>query len=215
MPTWNDIREDGDLRAEHNLRGVRSLAIQSQYSASRRLLAMTGSFQDVLDPTVDIDLFYKRIFNILTAEGYGLDNWGRILGIARVISDEGVSLTLEDEMYRLLLLYKAMANISDATAAGLNRLLGVLIATGVGGLPARAYVLEIAPMVIRWVFEDFMSPIQLAVFNAAGTLARGAGVGWEFYAISPGKVFGFDGQLMLTFNLAPFAPDDAWKAARI
>jgi hypothetical protein len=211
MPTWNDMFEDEDLRAEHNLRGKRSLAIQSQYSASRRLLAMTGSFQDVLDPTVDIDLFYKRIFNILTAEGRGLDNWGRILGIARVISDEGVSLTLEDEMYRLLLLYKALANISEATADSLNTLLETLIRTGAGGLPARAYVLETAPMVIRWVFEDFMTPLQLAVFAAAGTLARGAGVGWEFYAIDPDKVFGFDGQLMLPFNQAPFQPDNALR----
>ncbi len=62
-------------------------------------------------------------------------------------------------------------------------------------------------MVIRWVFEDFLDAVQSAVFKAAGTLARGAGVGWELYAVGPDKVFGFDGSAMHPFNQAPFAPD--------
>ena len=210
MPTWADMRDPGsDLRGEHNLRGMRSIAIQSQYSASPRLLALAASFQDTLDPSADIQVFYSKMFNILTAQGIGLDIWGRIVGLGRTIERGAASLTLEDEMYRLLLLYKALANISSDTPAALNALLSTLVATGAGGLPGRAYVLEVAPMVIRLVFEDFLSPVQLAVFEAAGTLARGAGVGWELYAIHPGKVLGFDGQEMHPFNQAPFAPDDA------
>ena len=198
------------MRGEHNLRGKRSHAIQSQYSASPRMLALCAAFQDGLDPSRDFDLFHRKIFDVMTAEGVGLDAWGRIVSIGRVITvSDGSNLALDDEPYRLLILYKALANISASTPAALNRLLGTLCGTGVGGLPSRAYVLETAPMVIRWVFEAPLGPIQLAVFEAAGPLARGGGVGWELYAIDPGATFGFDGQLMHPFNQAPFAADNA------
>jgi hypothetical protein len=76
-------------------------------------------------------------------------------------------------------------------------------------MPRVCYVLEVGPMVIRWVFEDFLTPEQRAVFLAAGTLARPGGVGWELYAVNPDSVFGFRGQEMHDFNQRPFAPDDA------
>jgi hypothetical protein len=173
---------------------------------------MAAAVQDLLDPTPDVDLFHGRMFDVLTAEGAGLDAWGRIVSIGRtIILDDGSALTLGDDSYRLLILYKALANISASSPASLNRLLGELCSTGVGGLPSRAYVLETGPMVIRWVFESPLGPEQLAVFNAAGTLARGGGVGWELYALDPGATFGFDGQLLQPFNQAPFAADDAMK----
>jgi hypothetical protein len=209
MPTWNDIRQTSNLRGEHNLRGKRSQAIQSQYSASPKLLGLAKAFQLHLDLSPDVDLFYKKMFDIYTAEGEGLDNWGRILNIGRIISDENVILTLSDDMYRLLLLYKALANISASSPDSLNVLLDALCKTEAANLPKSAYVLEVGPMVIRWVFEAYLNEEQLAVFKAAGTLARGAGVGWELYAITPYEVFGFDGSGLQPFNQAPFAPDNA------
>ncbi|MGL4208548.1 MAG: hypothetical protein ACRCTY_04095, partial [Candidatus Adiutrix sp.] len=59
-----------------------------------------------------------------------------------------------------------------------------------------------------WVFEDFMGPMEMGVFKAAGTLARGAGVGWEMYALNPEMVFGFDGSTMHPFNQRPFTPTE-------
>lgn len=211
MFTWRNLRTTKDIRELENIRERTGYAIQSQYSASGKILALADGFQRRIDPTVDVDLFYDTMFNIYTAQGRGLDNWGNILQIHRTIplDESGANITLEDEYYRLLLLYKAMANISASTANAQNSLLAMLINTGVGGLSRVAYVLEVDTMVIRWVFEDFLNPIQLAVFRFAGTLARGAGVGWELYAINPGQVFGFDGSGMNPFNQAPFAPDDA------
>lgn len=216
MPTWRDIRETPNLRALYNVREVASYAIQSQYSASPRMLALMASFQDRLDPTDDINLFYDRIFNIYTAIGVGLDNWGRILGIGRTIEDPdtGASITLDDGYFRLLLLYKALANISSADAATLNLLLDQLVNTGIANFPPAAYVLEVDTMVIRWVFEDYLDDVQIAVFKVAGTLAKGAGVGWELYAINPRQVFGFDGGDWQPFNQAPFAPDNALVSNR-
>jgi hypothetical protein len=64
-------------------------------------------------------------------------------------------------------------------------------------------------MVIRWVFHFPLTAIQKSIFYAVGTLARGAGVGWELYAVDPATVFGFDGSGMEPFNQAPFARDGA------
>jgi hypothetical protein len=212
MPTWNDIRETADLRAEHNIRGMRSAAVQSQYSASPRLFALAGAFRAGLDPTSAVDIFYLKCFNILTAEGVSLDVWGRVLAISRTIEFRGVSIVLDDGYFRLLLLYKALANISSGDAETLNRLLSALAATGAGNLPGRAYVIETAPMVIRWVFEDWLSPQALAVFSAAGMLARPGGVGWEWYALRPDHCFGFDGSGLNPFDCRPFAPDDSFHS---
>lgn len=210
MHTWRNWRDVKDTRELENIRESTSYAIQSQYSASERILALAAGFQAQIDPHVDVDLFYSEMFDIYTASGVGLDNWGVILQIGRTINDTdtGANITLGDEYYRLLLLYKAMANISASTAAAQNALLEMLVNTGIAGFPRAAYVIEVDTMVIRWVFEDYLDATQLAVFKAAGTLARGAGVGWELYAINPGQVFGFDGSEMHPFNQAPFAPDD-------
>lgn len=203
MATWQDAREIENLRESDNLRESVSYAIQSQYSASPKILGLAAAFQTALD--MDNDLFYDNIVNIYTASGISLDRWGRILGIGRTIDD----LILDDESFRQLLLYKAAANISSAEMAALNNLLALLINTNVGGFPSKAYVLYIDIMMLRWVFEDFLTDTQLAIFAAAGTLARGAGVGWEFYAVDPGNVFGFNFSLMQPFNQAPFASDNA------
>lgn len=216
MYTWRNWRAIEDIREPENIRERTGYAIQSQYSASPKILALVAGYQERLSPEADMDLLYDKLFNIHTAEGVGLDNWGLILRMGRTIIDQdtGASLTLEDDYYRLLLLYKAMANISASTAAVQNALLEMLINTGIGGFPKAAYVLEVGTMVIRWVFEDFLDPVQTAVFKTAGTLARGAGVGWELYAIDAGKVFGFEGSTMHPFNQAPFAPDNALVSSR-
>lgn len=161
MPTWRDVREAENLRALHDAREMTSHAIQSQYSASKKILALAAAFNTRLDPRADMDVFYTDIMDIYTASGWGLDNWGWILAMPRTIDDADTvaALTLEDEYYRLLL-YKALANISASDLATLNSLL-------------------VDTMVIRWVFEGFLNDTRLAVFKTAGTLARGAGVGWE------------------------------------
>ncbi|MDL2315523.1 DUF2612 domain-containing protein [Desulfovibrio sp. OttesenSCG-928-A18] len=239
MYTWRDWRDILDIAELENLREMTGYAIQSQYAASARILALAAACQEEVCPEADVGLFFRTMFDIYTAEGVGLDNWGMILQMGRVIpgpylgpcfgfdgselhpfsrypfapdtasEDGAVALRLDDEAYRLLLLYKAMANISASTAQAQNDLLAALVGTGIADLPGAAYVLEVDTMVIRWVFEDSLDAIQLAVFRVAGALARGAGVGWELYALNPGAVFGFDGGNWQPFNQAPFAPDGA------
>lgn len=66
--------------------------IISQYGNSPTLWQMIQNFQQYIDPTQSLDFFYDNIWNIDTAVGYGLDVWGRILGVTRLINIPGATL---------------------------------------------------------------------------------------------------------------------------
>jgi hypothetical protein len=57
----------------------------SQYANSPTLDALILSFNAAVDQTENIDNFYDMIWNIQTAEGFGLDVWGRIVGVSRTV----------------------------------------------------------------------------------------------------------------------------------
>lgn len=60
-----------------------SATIQSQYACSPKIMALAQGFADLIDPEADLQLFYDKVFNIDTAQGVGLDIWGRIIGLPR------------------------------------------------------------------------------------------------------------------------------------
>ena len=57
--------------------------IQSQYAASKRMMQVISAFWESIDPKADISLMYQKLVNPRTAEGTGLDVWGRIVAIGR------------------------------------------------------------------------------------------------------------------------------------
>lgn len=57
--------------------------IQSQYAASKRMMQVINAFWESVDPKADISLMYQKLVNPRTAEGTGLDVWGRIVAIGR------------------------------------------------------------------------------------------------------------------------------------
>ena len=57
----------------------------SQYANSPILTGIITAFNAAMDMTENLDDFYDLIWNILTAQGYGLDVWGRILDVPRTI----------------------------------------------------------------------------------------------------------------------------------
>lgn len=52
-----------------------------QYANSPRLMALSQNLQGYLNPDADIDAFFNVVFNVDTAVGFGLDIWGRIVGL--------------------------------------------------------------------------------------------------------------------------------------
>jgi hypothetical protein len=57
----------------------------SQYVSSPTLVALIEALNDAIDPATDLQKFYDNIWNVQTAVGYGLDVWGRIVGVDRVL----------------------------------------------------------------------------------------------------------------------------------
>lgn len=202
----------------------------SQYANSPRLLAMIENFNGYIDQTANLDAFFTQMWNIDTAVGYGLDVWGRILGIGRVIAvDSGTyfgfeealpgsngfnqqpfysgppstpNYSLSDDAYRLLLLAKAAANITDDSIPAINRLLMALFPNRGNAYVQEGAVLpdvflgfeeaggdEIEPfnqapffsgqsfqfMTMRYVFKFLLTPVELSIVKS-GVLPTPTGV---------------------------------------
>lgn len=204
--------------------------VLSQYAASPRILALLVKQAAILDPGKDLMLWYDGIFNPRTAQGVGLDIWGRIVGIGRMLWmtnteffgfayqlmenfdqapfwNESLAqgqFRLTDEAFRFLIFYKAAANIGAGDMASINALLNSLFEAGHG--PANSYVLEVAPMEIRAVFNFYLSGYEQALLEQYGLLDRPAGVGFSWYQHDPAEMFGFADQDLQNFDNGIFSP---------
>ena len=58
--------------------------ILAQYANSPSLRGIIERFNKAADPNALIETFYNNVWNIETATGWGLDVWGRIVGVGRV-----------------------------------------------------------------------------------------------------------------------------------
>ena len=201
-----------DVRADDNIRAERQAYIISQYSASPVIKQILRDFRKRIKPRADIDVFYKNIMDIDTATGDGLDTWGVIVNLPRVVVlNDGTRVTLDDDNYRRLLMYKALANISDASAATLNRMMQVLfptsppdIVTAISEQKDGDMYYNSTPMTIRWAIDGLVDEFQLALFKLGGTLCLGAGVGWNLIAVDTENTFGFLDSELQPFNQGAF-----------
>lgn len=173
----------------------------SQYATSPTISAIADRFNDWIDPGADIDAFFNIIWNVETAEGVGLDFWGKVVDVTRKFydRDSGTTYTLEDPAYRTLIMVKAMANVTDCTAGSLNHMLRYLFA-GEG----RAYTLDLGSMTMRHVFEFTLAPVELAIMLTSGVVPRPAGVQAQILQVPVASTFGFNGSGLQPFNQGTF-----------
>lgn len=192
--------------------------ILSQYANSPVITRLIRNFNECIDPSANIDAFFNLIWNVDTAVGYGLDVWGRIVGLEngrllKIPAEEikfgfdeagiasaapfgqgvfynGTTVTenflLPDDAFRTLILVKALSNISDGSIPSTNRLLQNLFA-GRG----RCYVTDLFDMHMRYVFEFFLTPVEMAIMTQSGALPRPTGVGAAIMQVPVPNVFGF------------------------
>jgi hypothetical protein len=144
--------------------------IISQYGNSSTIGQLIQNMNENIDPRADIDNFYDWVWNIETAQGFGLDIWGRIVGVNREVFTNPVYY-LSDTAYRSLLLVKCLSNISLATAQSINQLLN-------NWLPGRGrcYVRDLGSMAIQYVFEFALAAFEIFIVAQSGIFLRPAGV---------------------------------------
>lgn len=203
----------------------------AQYANSPTITALVQSFNDWIDPAVDLDALYRDIWDIETANEHGLDIWGRIVGVGRYLElDDSPAYTgfaeaqteatrftgsqpfgsggtlfngmpvsktyrLSADAYRSVILWKAMANISDATIPSINRLLQFMF-KGRG----RAYAHDTGDMTLRYVFEFFLTPVEKAVLQQGKVVVKPAGVNIQIIEPVKEAFFGFAGTELQPFG---------------
>jgi len=199
----------------------------SQYANSPTIVQLVRGMSAYIDPRADLDAFFNVVWNVDTAKGFGLDIWGRIVGVSRNIqyfggdglwfgfkegqgqpfgqapfrygfSDFIQNITLTDEDYRTLIMVKAMANISDCSAPSLNRLLQNLFAAR-----GRCYVQDTGGMTMAYVFEFQLTQIEQVILDS-GAFPRPAGVGTASNNVVPTDIFGFLGSGLQPFGGGTF-----------
>lgn len=213
--------------------------IISQYANSATIVQLVRNMNTYLDPRADFDAFFDYVWNVESAQGFGLDIWGRIVGISRELVipaaplyfgfkdalpgsypfddqpfyDGTASATqtylLADDAYRQLILVKALANILATNAPSLNQLLQNMFA-GRG----RCYVNDLGGMALRYTFEFDLAPYEFAIMTQSGALPRPAGVNASLFQ-SALPLFGFSeaGVSAAPFGQGVFVPQGAMNAA--
>jgi hypothetical protein len=143
----------------------------AQYSGSPHLDAIIDSFNDAIDPSADITAFYNYVWNIQTAQGYGLDVLGRIVGVSRVFNIPTFgTFNLSDDAFRTLIYAKALSNICDGSVRAINAIL-MLLFPNVGD----CYVADHFDMTMQYQLAFTPTPLQSAIL-ASDIMPRPAGV---------------------------------------
>lgn len=174
----------------------------SQFSSAATLTQLIENFNEYLDPTANIDAFYQYIWNVDTAEGFGLQVWGKIVGVSNVIEIPagtpwfGFLETIDygtvgfgqgpfwDGVTPLLVNF----NLSDDDYRTLI-LAKALANISNGSIPAinqillnlfpgrgNCYVTDGEDMTMTYTFEFALTAVELAIMTQSGVLPKPVGV---------------------------------------
>jgi Protein of unknown function (DUF2612) len=175
--------------------------VLSQYANSPVITGIITAFNAAMDQTANIDSLFDLIWNVLTAQGYGLDVWGRILGVTRTVAIVAAgaptfgfnepggdwvgfgqapffsgspllsTVTLTDIQFRPIVLAKAATNVWDGSIEGFN---AILLALFQGrGTP---WVIDNGNMSITLNFPFALTALDTAIIQSSGCLPQPTGV---------------------------------------
>ncbi|MGQ6231527.1 DUF2612 domain-containing protein [Serratia sp. IR-2025] len=180
--------------------------IISQYAGSPKLRSIIETFNAIMDAGGFIDNFHDMIWNIETADTYGLDLWGKIVVVSRLLT-----VTPSDKFFGFVEAKNPTPVIDDpqpfdqypfytgeqqtSTVSLTNEAYRKLIMLKamanitdctipnmnkmlmyMFGSSGKAYVRNDGGMVMTYVFEFQLSTVELAIVQSSGALPSPAGV---------------------------------------
>jgi hypothetical protein len=173
--------------------------VMAQYANSPILTGLIQNMFEYIDPTEWFDDYWSQFMNLPTAYGEGLDVLGRIVGVGRVLrlatvnyfgfaeaspgslpfnvgtffSGGGATMNfaLADDPYRILIMAKALSNISDCSMRSINAILSTLFA-GRGN----AYCTNGLDMTMTLTFAFTLTAVELAIISQSGAIPIPVGV---------------------------------------
>jgi hypothetical protein len=177
----------------------------SQYANSPILMQLIENFDDCVDQTANLEQFFDLIWNVDTAQGYGLDVWGRIVAVNRVLKigvgppyfgfDEGIdyqpfgtgglgpfySGQQTTENYLLSdpgFRVLILAKAFSNICDGSIKSINRLLIT-LFGSSGKGYVVDNLDMTMSYVFEFKLSPVQAAILTNSGVFPKPTGVSYN------------------------------------
>lgn len=160
-----------------------------QYQKSEKLKALIDTFYKI-SPQNGINEIYNKIYNLNTANSYGLDIWGLILSFGRVVELVGVDYfgfksadyepfnqapfyngkntgfyKLADEPYRKILKVICSRNLTGATLPELNKITSMLF-----GDRGVCKVERIGTMKITFTFNFKPEAWEVAILQNANVM---------------------------------------------
>lgn len=195
--------------------------VQREYSNSTTLLALLDYFDQWVDLTQFTDDFLRDLWDVSTAVGFGLDIWGRIVGVSRYLTipaptayfgfDEAfTSVNAPDgpQPFGQAPFYNGVPTtqtyaLSDEAYRALImvKAMSNISDCAIPSLNAlllalfagrgRCYVQSPSTMHMIYVFEFYLEPFELAILTSSGALVRPAGVGVGIMQVPNETTFGF------------------------
>lgn len=174
-----------------------------QYDKAEKLVKLMQAKENFYKINVSgfFDDYYENIFNINTADTFGLELWGRFFGVSRphyYDEDLGQEIFFTDDQYRTVIKGRVMLMNSNCSIPSINAYTEYLFPGKI------VYTFDYQDMSLRMVFYYNPSLKERAIINLPGFLPRPAGVDINYVIIPPDEVFGFEGSLLSNFDNSVF-----------
>ena len=177
--------------------------IISQYANSPIIDQLAENMAQYVDQTANLDAFYDLIWNVDSAQGIGLDIWGRIVGVGRVLQLANApipSLGFEEAGTPAVLTPFGQAGFFSGGTLTSNFTLSdadfrtLILAKAManicdGSIPAinqillnlfpnrgNCYVTDGENMTMTYTFNFVLTPLELAIVQNSGVLPKPVGV---------------------------------------
>lgn len=197
------------------------LTVMAQYANSTKLRSLIDTFNLAVEPESFIDNFYDMIWNIDTAQGYGLDVWGKIVDVSRLLTvdateqyvgfKEALALTSQPNdpaPFNQAPFFNGIQSTSTVSLAddAFRKLIMVKALANITNCTVPninkllsilfsssgvAFVTNTGQMSIRYVFTFQLSDVETAIVKNSGALPRPAGVLCQIMTIDTENTFGF------------------------
>lgn len=216
--------------------------ILTQYAASPNLRSLIETFNDSMDLSGFTDEFLTTIWDISTASGYGLDVWGKIVGVSRLLNvrqrstyfgfDESLISAGDDapkpfDEAPFFDGNQATTTVRLADDAYKKLILAKAMANITDcSIPSLnkalsylfdgegvVFVTVTGVMTISYVFSFDLSPVEWSILINSNAIAKPAGVSVSIMSLDFDNTFGFAEAGLQPFENGTFFPDSGIQNA--
>lgn len=171
-----------------------------QYDQAEKLQTILKGTENFL--SVAVTQFWENyltdVFTIATANTFGLNTWGRTLGIARpqYTDENNAIVSVSDAMYRRMLIGAIYKYNMTGTVPEINYYLQYVFNSKL------IYILDGLNMTMTLIYAKALTAEEFAVLTSPGFIPRPAGVGVNIPGVD--KIFGFNGSELEPFDNGVF-----------